>query len=68
MGRTFSEIRCPICVQVAEHHDGFAMYDCSYTEWNAVKMEPKLDLIGELATAVRKRELAFGVSYHRAEH
>lgn len=55
-------------VQVAEHHDGFAMYDCSYTEWNAIKMGPKLDLIGELATAVRKRELAFGVSYHRAEH
>jgi len=55
-------------VPVAEHHDGFAMYDCSYTKWNAVKMGPKRDIIGELANAVRKRYLVFGISYHRAEH
>jgi alpha-L-fucosidase len=55
-------------VQVAEHHDGFAMYDCSYTDWNAVKMGPKRDLVGELAAAVRKKGLVFGVSCHRAEH
>jgi alpha-L-fucosidase len=55
-------------IQVAEHHDGFAMYDCIYTEWNSVKMGPKRDLVGELAAAVRKKGLVFGVSYHRAEH
>lgn len=55
-------------VPVAEHHDGFAMYDCKYTKWNAVNMGPKRDIIGELANAVRKRFLVFGVSYHRAEH
>jgi len=55
-------------VPVAEHHDGFAMYDCSYSEWNAVKMGPKRDIVGELAAAVRERGLVFGVSYHRAEH
>jgi len=55
-------------VPVAEHHDGFAMYDCSYTKWNAVKMGPKRDIIGELASAVRRRYLVFGISYHRAEH
>ncbi|GGJ02196.1 alpha-L-fucosidase [Alicyclobacillus cellulosilyticus] len=55
-------------VPVAEHHDGFAMYDCSYSEWNAVKMGPKRDIIGELADAVRRQGLVFGVSSHRAEH
>lgn len=55
-------------VPVAEHHDGFAMYDCSFSEWTAAKMGPKRDLIGELAEAVRQEGLVFGVSSHRAEH
>jgi len=55
-------------VPVAEHHDGFAMYDCSLSDWNAVKMGPKRDVIGELAAAVRRQWLVFGLSTHRAEH
>ena len=55
-------------VPVAEHHDGFAMYDSAYSKWTAAKMGPKRDVIGELAIATRKRGLAFGVSSHRAEH
>jgi alpha-L-fucosidase len=53
---------------VAEHHDGFAMYDCNLSKWNSVKMGPKRDIIGELAAAVRKEGLVFGLSSHRAEH
>ncbi len=53
---------------VAEHHDGFAMYDCSLSKWNSVKMGPKRDIVGELAAAVRKEGLVFGLSSHRAEH
>jgi alpha-L-fucosidase len=53
-------------VPVAEHHDGFPMYDCSYTKWNAVNMGPKRDTVGELAAACRRRGLKFGVSSHRA--
>jgi len=26
---------------VAEHHDGFAMWDTKYSDWNAAKMGPK---------------------------
>jgi len=55
-------------VPVAEHHDGFALYDCAYSTWSAVTMGPKRDLIGELAAAVRRQWLVFGLSSHRAEH
>lgn len=55
-------------VPVAEHHDGFPMYDSVLSEWTAAKMGPKRDVVGELANAVRKQGLVFGVSSHRAEH
>ncbi len=55
-------------VLVAEHHDGFALWNTSYSRWNSVLMGPKRDVVGELAEAVRRRGLIFGVSYHRAEH
>lgn len=55
-------------VPVGEHHDGFAMWDSRLTRWCAGKMGPKRDLIGDLARAVRKQGLIFGVSSHRMEH
>jgi alpha-L-fucosidase len=55
-------------VPVAEHHDGFQMYDCAFSKWNAAQMGPKRDIIGELAAAVRQQGMVFGVSSHRAEH
>lgn len=55
-------------VPVAEHHDGFAMYDTALSEWCAAKMGPQRDVVGELATAVRAADMVFGVSSHRAEH
>lgn len=64
----FKKAGAKYIVPVAEHHDGFAMYDCSFSEWNAAKMGPKRDIIGQLAEATRKQGLIFGLSSHRAEH
>jgi alpha-L-fucosidase len=55
-------------IPVAEHHDGFAMYDTALNRWNAAKMGPKRDVVGLLAQSVRERGMVFGVSNHRAEH
>jgi len=55
-------------VPVAEHCDGFPMYDSSLTDWDAAKMGPKRDVVGELEAATRHHGLHFGVSSHRAEH
>ena len=64
----FREAATRFVVPVAEHHDGFAMYDCSFGAWAATKMGPHRDIIGELATAVRAQNMVFGISSHRAEH
>ena len=55
---------CP----VAEHHDGFQMYDSDLSDWNAVKMGPKRDVLGELKAAAEEEDLVFCASSHRAEH
>ena len=55
-------------IPVAEHHDGFAMYDSALSDWTVAKMGPRRDTLGELAGAVRAEGLHFGLSYHRAEH
>ncbi len=64
----FKEAGAKFIMPVAEHHDGFAMYDSDLSDWTAVKMGPKRDVIGELAEATRKEDLVFSVSSHRAEH
>jgi alpha-L-fucosidase len=64
----FRQAGARFVVPVAEHHDGFAMYDCSYSRWTAARMGPRRDLIGELAAATRRQGLTFGLSSHRAEH
>ena len=66
--RLFREAGAKYVVPVAEHHDGFPMYDSRLTDWCAGKMGPKRDLFGELATAVRAEGLHLGASSHRAEH
>ncbi|WP_412731037.1 alpha-L-fucosidase [Dyella aluminiiresistens] len=66
--RLFRAAGARYVVQVAEHHDGFAMYNSKLSDWTAVKMGPKRDLVGALEKAVRAQGLHFGVSSHRAEH
>lgn len=53
---------------VAEHHDGFAMYDTEFNRWNAKNMGPCRNVVGELKEACEEAGLTFCASTHRAEH
>lgn len=66
--RLFHDAGARYVIPVAEHHDGFAMYDSDLSEWTAKKMGPKRDVIGELEKAVRAEGMHFGLSTHREEH
>lgn len=64
----FKEAGVKYVVPVAEHHDGFPMYDSDLTDWTAAKLGPQRDVIAEQAQAFRKAGITFGASSHRAEH
>jgi len=49
---------------VAEHADGFAMWNSRVNRWNAARMGPRRDVVGEMERAVRKQGLKFYTSFH----
>ena len=55
-------------VPVAEHHDGFAMYDTARSRWKASAMGPQRDVFGDLTDAAHRAWMVTGASSHRAEH
>ncbi|WP_456283383.1 alpha-L-fucosidase [Microbacterium sp. JZ101] len=64
----FRQAGAQFVVPVAEHHDGFAMYDTARSRWNAVNMGPRRDVFGELMAATDRAWMVRGASSHRAEH
>lgn len=64
----FSKAGAQYVIPVAEHHDGFQMYDSELSIWNAKNMGPKRDILGELSVECIKSGLINGASSHRIEH
>lgn len=50
---------------VAEHADGFAMWDSEITEWNSAKMGPMIDVVQLMQDAVKKQGMKYAITYHR---
>lgn len=53
---------------VAEHHDGYKLYDSDLSRWTSVKQALGRDIIGELKQECDKQDVVFATSSHRAEH
>lgn len=53
---------------VAQHHDGFAMWDSEVNPWNAADMGPMKDITGELAAGLRERGMKLITTFHHARH
>ncbi|MFI3269287.1 MAG: alpha-L-fucosidase [Rikenellaceae bacterium] len=48
----------------AVHHDGFAMWNSGVVDFCAGKMGPKRDLLGEVMTELKKREIKTIATFH----
>ncbi|PWJ37924.1 alpha-L-fucosidase [Sediminitomix flava] len=53
---------------VAQHHDGFAMWQSEINPWNAKAMGPKRDILGELFEALESRDLKTIATFHHARN
>ncbi len=48
----------------AEHHDGFALWDTAYDEWNSVDMGPRIDIVKKTLDAVREHGMKTVITVH----
>jgi alpha-L-fucosidase len=64
----FKKAGAKFIVPTVEHHDGYSLWDSAYNPYNAKRMGPKRDLVADLAAAVRRQGLKFGVANHSIEH
>ena len=64
----FKQAGAEYVMPTAIHHDGFALWDSNVIPWNAVKMGPHRDIVGDLGKAVRSQGLKYGISNHFMEH
>ena len=66
--RLFKDAGAGYVFPVAEHHDGFQMYQSDLSEWNAYDKGPGRNVLGELRASAMKNDMVFCCSSHRAEH
>ncbi len=64
----FQEAGAQFAGMVAEHHDGFSMWDSEVNPWNAVDKGPEKDLVGALAQAIHGRDMRYVTTFHMARN
>ncbi|MGY6647979.1 alpha-L-fucosidase [Wenyingzhuangia sp. IMCC45574] len=53
---------------VAQHHDGFAMWDSKVNPWNAKNKGPKKDITGLLEKEIKNEGMKFITTFHHARN
>ncbi|MCW9705258.1 alpha-L-fucosidase [Fodinibius salsisoli] len=53
---------------VAEHADGFSMWESKVNSWNAKDRGPEVDVVGAMEQAIRKEDLKFVTTFHHQWH
>ncbi|RKR07985.1 alpha-L-fucosidase [Maribacter vaceletii] len=53
---------------VAQHHDGFAMWDSEVNMWNSMDKGPKKDILGEIFKEAKKRDIKTLATFHHSKN
>jgi alpha-L-fucosidase len=53
---------------MANHHDGFDVWNSKHQPWNAQNLGPHRDVLGTWAAVTRKQGMRFGVTIHQARN
>lgn len=64
----FADAGAKFAGPVAEHHDGYSMWNSTANEWNSVRTGPQLDLLRLHADAIRAKGLKLLTALHHAYH
>ncbi|KAH7034523.1 alpha-L-fucosidase-domain-containing protein [Microdochium trichocladiopsis] len=51
---------------VAEHHDGYSLWDSEVNEWNSMRLGPKMDLLKMFSELVRGADMKLVIAMHQA--
>jgi len=63
--KLFADAGADFAGPVAIHHDGFAMWDSEFAEYNSMDMGPHRDITGQILHAVRKHGVKTVVTFHQ---
>lgn len=64
----FEKAGAKYIILTSKHHDGFCLWPSTQAPgWNSMDAGPHRDIVGELAEAVRKRNIKLGLYYSLAE-
>ncbi|MBT9188889.1 alpha-L-fucosidase [Zobellia russellii] len=53
---------------IAEHHDGFSLWESEVNPWNSFDKGPKIDVVKQIGDEVKKRNLKFMTTFHHGFH
>lgn len=53
---------------IAEHHDGFSLWESKVNPWNSKEMGPGIDIVKAMAMEVKKRNMKFMTTFHHGFH
>lgn len=64
----FEKAGAKYIILVSKHHDGYCLWPSKFAPgWNSMDVGPHRDIVGEVAEAVRKRNIRFGLYYSLPE-